>query len=190
MNISLVVNLTPVNITPKTKRKKNMAQNTSKWFKMMDSFDFFFAGSSSQALGLSLSYPLPPRVGLSWYIWSPALPAGWKDSIQILAKIQSLNDIYIYNYIHIYLEPKWPLFLKVFSPQNKAEIPIKTRVTWVPGISNPSFQEKQKFLIGVLWWSFIWKKRISFSKSSRAPRDESELNHSKLCSRFWDSAIG
>ena len=27
----------------------------------------------------------------------------------------------------IYLEPKWPLFLKVFSPQNKAQTSIKTR---------------------------------------------------------------
>ena len=33
------------------------------------------------------------------------------------------------------LEPNWPLFLKVFSPQNKAEIPIKTRQPiWVLGI--------------------------------------------------------
>ena len=30
--------------------------------------------------------------------------------------------------IYKYLEPKWPLFLKLGAPENKAEIPIKTRV--------------------------------------------------------------
>ena len=34
---------------------------------------------------------------------------------------------YIYIYLHIYLEPQWPLFLKVNPPN-------KTRVIWVLGI--------------------------------------------------------
>ncbi len=38
-----------------------------------------------------------------------------------------------YIYIYIYLEPKWPLFLKVKPPKTRP-FPIKTRVIWVPSI--------------------------------------------------------
>ena len=43
------------------------------------------------------------------------------------------------RYMSRYLEPNWTPFLKVNPPQNKAEIPIKTRgPIWVPGQKNRS----------------------------------------------------
>ena len=49
-------------------------------------------------------------------------------------KVSEEHIIYIdYIYIYIYLEPKWPIY-EGQPPQNKAKIPIKTRVIWVPGV--------------------------------------------------------
>ena len=74
---------------------------------------------------------------LSMFVWSHGWgPSSWGRQQNMFLAVSFCICCVFQNGIlyYMYLEPQWSLFLKVNPPQNKVEIPTKTRVILDPGI--------------------------------------------------------
>ena len=68
-----------------------------------------------------------------WNIASNPLPNYWAHAFCDPDFFHCVkNKAFEWLFVYTYLEPKWPLFWRS-TPQNKAELLIKTKVIWVPG---------------------------------------------------------